>query len=49
MPGNEIGAVAAVSFCLWVYAALGFVMAAIGAVLYNLLAPVVGGIEVDVE
>ena len=31
------------------YGVIGFIMGAIGAALYNLIASIVGGIEIDVE
>jgi hypothetical protein len=44
--GFGIGFVVSVPF---IYAALGFVSGAIGALIYNLVARWVGGIEVEVE
>jgi hypothetical protein len=47
--GGMIGGVAAVIMFPIIYAIIGFVAGAIGGALYNLVASVVGGIEIEVE
>ncbi len=44
-----VGGIAALIILPIMYGVIGFIAGAIGAALYNLVAGVVGGIEIDVE
>jgi hypothetical protein len=44
-----IGGIAALIILPIMYGVIGFIAGAIGAALYNLVAGIVGGIEIDVE
>lgn len=44
-----VGGIAALIFLPIMYGVIGFIAGAIGGALYNLVAGVVGGIEIDVE
>jgi hypothetical protein len=46
---GAIGGIAALIFLPILYGVFGFIAGAIGAALYNLIAGIVGGIEMDVE
>ncbi len=48
LPGM-FGGIAALIFIPILYGVFGFIMGAIAAALYNLIAGVVGGIEIEVE
>ena len=47
--GGLIGGVGAIVIFPIIYGAMGFIGGAIGAVLYNLVARIVGGIRIDVQ
>lgn len=46
---GAVGGIAALIILPILYGVIGFIAGAIGAALYNLIAGVVGGIEMDVE
>jgi len=46
---GAVGGIAALIILPIMYGVIGFIAGAIGAALYNLIAGIVGGIEIDVE